>query len=225
MAASVRGVVESFNSCVESVNVRLLFYRQVFFATKNLLYLSFGMIPGYETSLFHRFCMQLSRSRQALILLIPVALTLLLILVQPAHEPVLRALAPSPVLVSPAQRVDLYPEVRVSGHLQPARRAWLRFEVEGVVAERRAEPGQTAPHHQDVMFYHAVTSGRRTTTYAENSDSPKTMHTQKTIFSFFIPKSIRIVRIPNSAWKMRRKTVVLSNSECLCNSAFWLASW
>lgn len=86
--------------------------------------------------------MQLSRSRQALILLVPVALTLLLVLVQPAHEPVLRALAPSPVLVSSAQRVDLYPEVQVSGHLQPARRAWLRFEVEGRVAERQVEPGQ-----------------------------------------------------------------------------------
>jgi HlyD family secretion protein len=31
----------------------------------------------------------------------------------------------------------------VSGHLQPVRRAWLRFEVEGRVAERRAEAGQS----------------------------------------------------------------------------------
>ncbi len=86
--------------------------------------------------------MSLSRSRQVLILLALTAVTLLLLTVRPAKEPQLRALAPSPVLVSEAVRVDLQPEVLVSGYLQTARRAWLRFQVDGEVAERRVEPGQ-----------------------------------------------------------------------------------
>jgi HlyD family secretion protein len=47
------------------------------------------------------------------------------------------------VLVSLAGRTDLYPHELVSGRLQPVRRAWLRFEVDGRVAERRAEAGQS----------------------------------------------------------------------------------
>ena len=37
---------------------------------------------------------------------------------------------------------DVQPRVRLSGVLQPARRAELRFEVEGVVKSRHVEPGQ-----------------------------------------------------------------------------------
>jgi multidrug resistance efflux pump len=39
--------------------------------------------------------------------------------------------------------LDLDPQELVSGRLQPVRRAWLRFEVDGGVAERRTEPGQS----------------------------------------------------------------------------------
>jgi len=77
-----------------------------------------------------------------LILLLLTAVSLLLLIVRPEKEPVLRSLAPSPVLVSAAVRTDLYPETQVSGSLQTARRAWLRFQVDGEVAERRVEPGQ-----------------------------------------------------------------------------------
>ena len=80
---------------------------------------------------------------QVLILSFLTAVTLLLLTIRPEREPVLRSLAPSPVLVSAVARVNLYPEARVSGHLQTARRAWLRFEVDGAVAERRVEPGQS----------------------------------------------------------------------------------
>jgi HlyD family secretion protein len=86
---------------------------------------------------------QLTRPRQVLILLLLTAITLLLLIIQPAEEPALRSLAPSPVLVNLASRTDLYPQELVSGHLQPVRRAWLRFEVDGRVAERRAEAGQS----------------------------------------------------------------------------------
>jgi len=86
---------------------------------------------------------QLTRPRQVMILLLLTAITLLLLIIQPAEEPALRSLAPSPVPVDFASRTDLYPQQLVSGHLQPVRRAWLRFEVDGRVAERRAEPGQS----------------------------------------------------------------------------------
>ena len=87
--------------------------------------------------------MNLTRPRQLLILLLLTAIALLLLIIQPADEPALRSLAPSPVLVNLASRIDLYPRELVSGHLQPVRRAWLRFEVDGRVAERRAEAGQS----------------------------------------------------------------------------------
>jgi HlyD family secretion protein len=87
--------------------------------------------------------LQLTRSRQVLTLLLLTAITLLLLIIQPAEEAALRSLAPSPVLVNRVSRADLYPQELVSGHLQPVRRAWLRFEVDGRVAERRAEAGQS----------------------------------------------------------------------------------
>jgi len=86
---------------------------------------------------------QLTRPRQVLVLLLLAASTLLLLIIQPTEEPALRSLAPSPVMVSSASRTDLDPRELVSGRLQPVRRAWLRFEVDGRVAERRAEPGQS----------------------------------------------------------------------------------
>jgi len=86
---------------------------------------------------------RLSRSRQVLILSLLTAATLLLLTIRPEKEPVLRSLAPSPVMVSSTVRVNLFPEARVSGHLQTARRAWLRFEVDGAVAGRLVEPGQS----------------------------------------------------------------------------------
>ncbi|HED18379.1 MAG TPA: efflux RND transporter periplasmic adaptor subunit [Gammaproteobacteria bacterium] len=87
--------------------------------------------------------MRLTRSWQVLILSLLTAATLLLLTIRPEKEPVLRSLAPSPVMVSATVRVNLFPEAHVSGHLQTARRVWLRFEVEGAVAERLVEPGQS----------------------------------------------------------------------------------
>ncbi len=85
---------------------------------------------------------KLTRSRQVFILLSFTAVTLWLIFSRPGDEPALRALAPVAVLVNHTRLVDLHPQESVSGHLQPARRAWLRFEVDGLVAQRRAEAGQ-----------------------------------------------------------------------------------
>ena len=85
---------------------------------------------------------KLKRSRQALLLLPFAAVTLWLLLTHPVEEPALRALAPVTVLVNHTRLTDLHPQESVSGHLQPARRAWLRFQVDGLVARRQAEAGQ-----------------------------------------------------------------------------------
>jgi RND family efflux transporter MFP subunit len=85
---------------------------------------------------------RLTRARQALILLPFIVVTIWLSLTRPDEEPALRALAPVAVLVNDTRLVDLYPQESVSGHLQPARRAWLRFEVAGRVAQRHVEAGQ-----------------------------------------------------------------------------------
>lgn len=80
-----------------------------------------------------------------------VVATALLLVFQPDEEPALRVLAPSPVLVSHATQVDLQPVETVSGHLQPVRRAWLRYEVDGRVAARAAEPGQRVEQGQVLL--------------------------------------------------------------------------
>lgn len=95
--------------------------------------------------------MEIRRSRQALILLALAVATVLLLVIQPDEDPALRVLAPSPVEVSLAERVDLQPVEAVSGHLQPARRAWLRYEVDGRVAMRVAEPGQRVEQSQELL--------------------------------------------------------------------------
>jgi HlyD family secretion protein len=84
----------------------------------------------------------LTRPRQALLLLPFIVVTLWLSLSRPGEEPAMRALAPVAVLVNDTRLVDLYPQESVSGHLQPAGRAGLRFEVAGRVAERHVEAGQ-----------------------------------------------------------------------------------
>ena len=85
---------------------------------------------------------KLKRSRQALVLLPFAAVAVWLLATRPVEEPALRALAPVTVLVNHTRLADLHPQESVSGHLQPARRAWLRFEVDGLVAQRHAEAGQ-----------------------------------------------------------------------------------
>lgn len=58
---------------------------------------------------------------------------------EPAFEPLERA----PLRVDGMQVVlkDVYPEVRVGGILQPARRAGLQFQIAGRVVQRYVEPG------------------------------------------------------------------------------------
>ena len=59
----------------------------------------------------------------------------------PQPRPELRELPPLTVAAMTVRREDVTPEAEYTGRLQPRRRAELRFEVSGVLAERRVEPG------------------------------------------------------------------------------------
>jgi HlyD family secretion protein len=81
------------------------------------------------------------RLRQVLVLSGLFLLAVLLIVFPPDQEVALREPVPAPVRVTAVERADLRPVETVSGHLQPARRVTLQFEVAGRVATRTAEPG------------------------------------------------------------------------------------
>ena len=61
----------------------------------------------------------------------------------PQPQVALREAQPLRVEIIEVQQRDLRPTTRVSGTVQPAQRATLRFEVIGRLAERLVEPGQT----------------------------------------------------------------------------------
>lgn len=71
-----------------------------------------------------------------------VAVVALLVQTRPSPEATLRSPPPTRVAVTAVERLDLYPEVTVTGRLQPLRTSALHFEVSGRVAERPVEPGQ-----------------------------------------------------------------------------------
>ena len=68
----------------------------------------------------------------------------LLFATAPQPEAVLNELPPLVVEAHTVQRRDLAPHATYAGRLQPRRRAELRFEVSGLLRERRAEPGMRA---------------------------------------------------------------------------------
>lgn len=59
----------------------------------------------------------------------------------PENNPERKPVPPARVAVYSVQGHDLQPVERLTGRLQPARRAQLRFEVSGRVSERMVEPG------------------------------------------------------------------------------------
>lgn len=66
----------------------------------------------------------------------------LLIGSRPDTQAELQPPAPARVTVGEVSQKDIRPVVRVTGKLQPVRRAGLRFEVSGNVVSRAVEPGQ-----------------------------------------------------------------------------------
>jgi len=75
-------------------------------------------------------------------LLALVLAVVLLVVTAPEQEPELREVVATRVEVATAERHDLVPYETVNGRLEPARRATLRFELAGQVAQRAVEPGQ-----------------------------------------------------------------------------------
>jgi RND family efflux transporter MFP subunit len=76
-------------------------------------------------------------------LLVVAGLTVaLLIWTQPDSQAGLQPLPPVRVSVIEVQRMNIRPVTRITGKLQPARKAVLRFEVAGNITRRFVEPGQ-----------------------------------------------------------------------------------
>lgn len=80
--------------------------------------------------------------RILLIIAAVVASVGLLVLTAPEKTAALRETTPDRVEVVQILPVDVQPTQTVTGHLQPLRKAQLRFEVHGQVEWRDAEPGQ-----------------------------------------------------------------------------------
>ncbi|HSR63355.1 MAG TPA: efflux RND transporter periplasmic adaptor subunit [Gammaproteobacteria bacterium] len=78
----------------------------------------------------------------SLIFLIGVTIALL-IGSRPDTQAELQPPSPARVTIGEVSRMDIRPVTRVTGKLQPVRRANLRFEVSGNVVFRAVEPGQT----------------------------------------------------------------------------------
>lgn len=66
----------------------------------------------------------------------------LLIWTRPDIQAELQPLPPTRVYTESVQVMDIQPIARITGKLQPARKASLRFEVSGNVTQRIVEPGQ-----------------------------------------------------------------------------------
>lgn len=66
----------------------------------------------------------------------------LLIWTRPDIQAELQPLPPTRVYTTPVQVMDIQPVTRITGKLQPVRKASLRFEVSGNVTRRLVEPGQ-----------------------------------------------------------------------------------
>jgi RND family efflux transporter MFP subunit len=66
----------------------------------------------------------------------------LLIWTRPDTQAELQPLALAKVLTVDVRQMNIHPVTRITGKLQPARKATLRFEVSGNVTHRNIEPGQ-----------------------------------------------------------------------------------
>jgi RND family efflux transporter MFP subunit len=73
---------------------------------------------------------------------VTVFLLVLLKLTAPDRTPQLQAIQPVRIAVYRVQAETLSPQLEVTGRLQPANRALMRFELPGQLAERAVQPGQ-----------------------------------------------------------------------------------
>ena len=86
-----------------------------------------------------------SMSKQIILSVAVLGLSVLIIialkLTAPENNPERQAIAPVRVEPFIVKRVNLQPDTRITGRLQPANRALLRFETSGQVMQRQVEPG------------------------------------------------------------------------------------
>ena len=78
----------------------------------------------------------------AVVIAVTVLLVVILKLTAPDRSPQLQAIQPVRISTHVVQPETLMPGVNVTGRLQPANRALMRFELSGQLAERAVEPGQ-----------------------------------------------------------------------------------
>lgn len=79
---------------------------------------------------------------KGILLLALASIGLLLLVFRPDETPELRETVVSTVAVAAVEVLDLVPVEAVTGRLEPARKAWLHFELAGQVSGRQVEPGQ-----------------------------------------------------------------------------------
>jgi RND family efflux transporter MFP subunit len=103
---------------------------------------------------------------QIYLLLALVGVMILLVMTRPDKDPRLEEAVAPRVLVATVGRHDLAPVERVSGRLEPARRAGLHFELSGQLDERPVEPGQTV-REGDLLLSLAAGDFRDTLAEAE----------------------------------------------------------
>lgn len=103
---------------------------------------------------------------QIYLLLALVGVVILLVMTRPDKDPRLEEAVAPRVLVATVGRHDLAPVERVSGRLEPARRAGLHFELSGQLDERPVEPGQTV-REGDLLLSLAAGDFRDTLAEAE----------------------------------------------------------
>lgn len=85
--------------------------------------------------------MRLKVFHQAIILFLLLAATVALLWSRPEQQPDLQDLLATPVEVGAVRQTNIDPVEQVSGYLQPARKAALKYQVTGRVAARHVEPG------------------------------------------------------------------------------------
>lgn len=80
-----------------------------------------------------------------------VIIIFLLIITRPESQAELQPLPPVSVYTESVKKMDIHPVSRITGQLQAARKAELRFEVPGIVVARDIEPGQAVTAGEVLM--------------------------------------------------------------------------
>ncbi len=84
-------------------------------------------------------------------IIITIAVVTLLFLMQKGPQAKLEELPPLKVLLKEVQRQDVLPTESLTGRLQPAKTAQLKFEVQGRVQQRMLEPGAKVQEGDEIL--------------------------------------------------------------------------